>query len=130
MAFFSQKSEEKKGEEGVDPKQKKGAVKTAIPASLRNGLCADILLRPMITEKAHTLSSMNQYAFFVNYSVSKLDIKRAIEQIYGVHVESISTSRIKPKKRVRGKEVGYTRRMKKTIVSLRKGESIALFEGA
>lgn len=127
MVFFSQKKEEK----GKKPalKEKKDVVKITPSISSKRGLCANILLQPMVTEKVHAISSMGQYAFFVKYPIHKRDIKRAVEEIYGVHVVSISTSRVKPKKRVRGKDVGYTRRLKKAIVSLRKGETIALFEG-
>lgn len=125
MAFFSQKTEEKTKK--VTPK--KVAENVALPVSSKNSIYANILLRPMVTEKVHALSALGQYAFFTNYDVSKFEIKKAVEQIYGVHVKSVSTSRVKPKKRIRGKDVGYTRRLKKAIVSLGKGETIALFEG-
>ncbi len=131
MAFFTQKTEDETKK--VAPKKaaskKVAPKKVALPVSSKNSAYADILLRPMVTEKVHAISTSGQYAFFTNYDVNKFEIKKAVEQIYGVHVKSVSTSRVKPKKRVRGKDVGYTRRLKKAIVSLRKGETIALFEG-
>ena len=126
MAFFSEKKEVKGSKKDV---VKKEDDKALLPVSSKNALFADVLLRPMVTEKAHAISAQGQYAFFTDVRTSKAHIKNAVEQLYSVHVRAVSTSRVKPKKRIRGKEVGYTRRMKKVIVSLRKGETIALFEG-
>lgn len=128
MAFFSQKKEDETKKQVVVSKKKK-ATKTALSAPTKNAEFANVLLRPMVTEKVHRLSTQGQYAFFSDVRATKLHIKRAIEQIYGVHVESVSTLQVKPKKRIRGKDVGFTKRMKKVIVSLRKGEKITLFEG-
>lgn len=129
MAFFAQKNEEKKSADtkAVALKKEKKVTPTALNS--KNAEFADVLLRPMVTEKVHMISAYGQYAFFADLRATKTHIKKAIQQIYGVHVVGISTLRVKPKKRIRGKETGYTRRMKKVMVSLRKGESIALFEG-
>lgn len=121
MALFSEESTKEKKEKAVKP---------ALVVSAKATILSDVLIRPMVTEKAHATSLLGQYAFFVRIDADKTQVKRAVESVYGVHVKSVSTSRIKPKKRIRGREKGYTKKMKKAIVSLKKGESITLFEGA
>ena len=121
MALFSEKKKEERKEKSV-----KAAL--SVPVSVTG--FPDVLLRPMVTEKAHAVSMLGQYAFFVRTDATKMQVKRAVEAAYGVHVKKVATTRMKPKKRVRGREIGYTRKMKKAIVSLAKGESITLFEGA
>lgn len=121
MALFS---EDKKKEK----KDKPAKAALSVPVAVSG--FPDVLVRPMVTEKAHAASALGQYAFFVRTNATKVQVRRAVEAAYGVHVRGVTTSRIKPKKRVRGREVGHTKRMKKAIVSLAKGESITLFEGA
>lgn len=128
MALFESKKEEKAV---VKKTAKKTVEKKASPAVIaKNAQFSSILLRPIVTEKAHMVSEKGQYAFFADISANKIQIRQAVEQIYGVHVKSVSTSITNPKKRIRGKQVGYTKKMKKAIVSLRSGETITLFEGA
>ena len=121
MALFS---EDKKKEKKEKP------VKAALSSPVAVSVFPEVLVRPMVTEKAHAASLLGQYAFFVRTDATKAQVKRAVETAYGVHVKNVSTVQVKPKKRVRGNQVGHTRRMKKAIVSLAKGESITLFEGA
>ncbi len=90
----------------------------------------DIIIRPVITEKAMDLAQKNsQYVFEVHPDAPKPEIKKAIEELFKVHVEKVRVINMKPKnKRVRLAQ-GKTRRWKKAIVILRKGESIPMFEG-
>ena len=54
----------------------------------------NILIRPIVTEKMERLSDkLNQYGFIVEKSANKLEIKKAIEELYGVTVNSINTIR-------------------------------------
>lgn len=132
MALFSKKNQEKEKEKNssseVTKPNKSSAKAKQVVITPEYASIANVLLRPMITEKAHAMQEKGQYAFYVGYETTKLQIKEAVERVYSVHVTSVSTAKIKPKKRIRGRTVGYTKRMKKAIVSLRSGESIMLFE--
>lgn len=87
-----------------------------------------IILRPLITEKNTMLMELNKYSFQVIREASKTDIKRAIENIFGVSVTKVHTINVRGKKRRRGREFGYRRDWKKAIVTLAEGNHIDLFE--
>jgi len=89
----------------------------------------DIIIRPIITEKSAMLREFGQYVFEVAPDSNKLEIKKAVEELFKVHVEKVRVINVKPKpKRVR-LAPGYTRRWKKAIVTLKEGEHIPFFEG-
>ncbi len=90
-----------------------------------------IIKRPVVTEKATQLASdENTYVFEVDRNANKIQIKKAIEQIYGVHVESVRVVNVKPKRGRWGrKTVVRKHAWKKAYVRLREGDSIQLFEG-
>ncbi len=84
----------------------------------------DVILYPMITEKGTEMSVHNKYQFVVAMASNKIEIKKAVEQIYNVKVKKVHTSTIKPKqKRVR-REAGYTVMRKKALVTLETGHEI------
>lgn len=92
----------------------------------------EILLKPIITEKMTALGEkLNQYGFIVGKTANKLEISSAVEEMYGVNVESVSTMNVAAKARSRntkkgvvsGRKSGY----KKAIVTLAKGETIDFF---
>lgn len=88
-----------------------------------------ILLRPLLTEKSMWLTeSANQYCFEVPLEANKIEIRQAIHELFPkVKVLRITTARRKGKKRrVRGQSIGFTKRTKRAIVSLRPGDSIDL----
>ena len=78
----------------------------------------DIIYAPIITEKSA------RYAFKVSPKANKTEIKQAIESIFNVKVESITTANSHPKKRRVGKYTGMTNKYKKAIVKLAEGNSI------
>ncbi|SHJ06044.1 50S ribosomal protein L23 [Desulfofundulus thermosubterraneus] len=89
----------------------------------------DILKRPVITEKSMSLLADNKYTFIVDPHANKVEIKKAVEELFKVKVEKVNTMRVKGKtKRVRN-IVGRRPDVKKAIVTLRKGDKIELFEG-
>lgn len=88
-----------------------------------------ILVEPWITEAATMAAQMNKYAFKVSQSATKTQIKKAIEDIYGVTVVSVRTMNIAGKTRVRGRVAGKTSGRKKAIVTVKEGESIDVFGG-
>ncbi|MGB9802961.1 50S ribosomal protein L23 [Desulfofundulus sp.] len=89
----------------------------------------DILKRPVVTEKSMSLLADNKYTFIVDPRANKVEIKKAVEELFKVKVEKVNTMRVKGKaKRVRN-IVGRRPDVKKAIVTLRKGDKIELFEG-
>ncbi len=90
----------------------------------------DIIIRPIITEKSSSLMALNKYTFEVHKDANKIQIRRAVEEVFNVKVEGVNTINIKGKMRRRGMTKGYTRSWKKAIVSLKPDQHIEFFEGA
>jgi len=86
-----------------------------------------IIKSPLITEKSTRNSVYRQYAFLVDVSANKIDIKKAIEKIYNVKVEKISSLIVKGRmKRLRGNQSGKTTAWKKAIATLKEGNEIKI----
>ena len=87
-----------------------------------------IIKRPVISEKSTILSEKdNNYVFEVSLDANKIQIKKAVEEIFKVGVTKVRTMRMRGKlKRVR-LQYGRTPEWKKAIVTLKKGDSIELF---
>ena len=94
----------------------------------------EIIRKPIITEKAMNLGHLRQYAFEVSPQSSKIEIKRAIEELYEVKVQSVRTLRVKGKNKSRftkkGLMKGRTILRKKAYITLHKGFSIEIVSGA
>jgi large subunit ribosomal protein L23 len=88
---------------------------------------ADLILRPIITEKATLLLENNQYTFEVVQKATKPEIKAAIELLFDVKVAGISTINPPRKTRRVGKFFGHRPQYKRAIVKLAEGDSITLF---
>ena len=89
-----------------------------------------ILIRPVISEKSYALIAEGKYTFRVDDRAHKTQIAQAVEEIFGVDVVGVRTSRVRSKPKRRGLHRGKTRAWKKAIVELGPGERIELFEGA
>ncbi|MGB9791418.1 MAG: 50S ribosomal protein L23 [Thermacetogeniaceae bacterium] len=89
----------------------------------------DIVLKPVITEKSVNLAqNENKYTFYVDKKANKIEIKRAIEELFNVKVLAVNTMIVKGKKKRVGRSVGLTPERKKAIVTLRPGDKIPIFE--
>ncbi len=88
---------------------------------------ADLVRRPLVTEKATLLMEQNKYTFEVAPKATKPQIKAAIEYLFEVKVVSVNTQRSPQKKRRVGRFVGVKPQYKRAIVTLAEGDSIALF---
>ncbi|TNE38457.1 MAG: 50S ribosomal protein L23 [Alphaproteobacteria bacterium] len=89
----------------------------------------DVILSPVITEKATMASENNQVIFQVPLSANKTEIKSAVEELFKVKVKAVNTIRTKGKvKRFRG-TVGRRNDVKKAIVTLAEGDSIDVTTG-
>lgn len=87
----------------------------------------EIIIRPIITERAFDMQELNRYTFEVDKRASKIEIAQAVEEIFNVTVLKVNTVNVKSKpKRMRMVE-GRTRTWKKAIVTLVEGDSIELF---
>lgn len=89
----------------------------------------DIIIRPVVTEKSIGLMENNKYVFKVALSANKIEIKKAVEEIFKVKVVDVNTVRVKGKEKRMGRSVGRTSDYKKAIVQLAEGDSIEIFEG-
>ena len=96
-----------------------------------NLVVQDVVKRPLITEKAERNREANrQYAFEVHRDATKIQVKTAVEKLFAVHVTAIRTSIARGKNKRVGKNVGRRPNWKKAFVTLKEGDTIALFEGA
>ena len=88
-----------------------------------------ILIEPVLSEKANALREEGKYVFKVSPRATKIQIKEAVRRMFNVHPVSCTVMVVGGKpKRVRFKS-GYTATWKKAIVRLPKNEKIAVFEG-
>jgi large subunit ribosomal protein L23 len=92
----------------------------------------NIIIKPVITEKMTGLGEkMNRYGFVVHKKANKLQIKKAVEQLYGVDVETVNTMNYSGKGKSRftksGVISGRTSAYKKAIVTLAAGETIDFY---
>jgi large subunit ribosomal protein L23 len=89
----------------------------------------DILIEPVLSEKANQMRDEGKYVFKVAQSATKIQIKEAVQKLFNVHPISCTVMVVGGKpKRLRYKS-GYTSTWKKAIVRLPKDEKIAIFEG-
>jgi large subunit ribosomal protein L23 len=93
----------------------------------------NILIKPLITEKITNIpKEQNKYGFIVNPKANKIEIAKAIEQKFNVHVVDVKTinhqGKTKTQFRRSGRFVGKTPKYKKAIITLKKDETIELFE--
>jgi large subunit ribosomal protein L23 len=92
----------------------------------------EILIKPIITEKM-TLQGekLNRFGFIVDRDANKIQIKKAVEKLYNVTVESVNTMRYAGKNKSRftktGVVKGTTNALKKAIVTLKEGDTIDFY---
>jgi large subunit ribosomal protein L23 len=92
----------------------------------------DVLKRPIITEKMTALNKQGKYGFEVTMDANKIEIKKAVEKLYGVTVEDVRTMRCighKKSKSTRrgGITSGRTSTWKKAVVTVAEGEVIDIY---
>ena len=89
----------------------------------------DIILKPVLTEKGYDGIAEKKYTFIVKKDANKIQIKQAIESLFGVQVASVNTVTCKGKLKRMGRNEGYTPDRKKAIVTLKESSKpIAFFE--
>jgi len=89
-----------------------------------------IIIKPLDTEKTRMQKEVsNQISFQVSRWANRIEIRKAVEDLFKVRVMSVSTMQMKGKKKRRGAIVGKRKNWKKAIVRLMPGERIEFFEG-
>ena len=84
----------------------------------------NIVIAPIITEKATKISEKNQYVFKVKIDSNKKEIKQAIEKLFKVKIKKIKTIKIKGKSKIFKGTKGRRSDYKKAIICLNKGENV------
>ena len=88
-----------------------------------------ILIEPVLSEKANVLREQGKYVFRVDPRANKLQIKEAVRRIYNVHPVSCNVMVVGGKPKKQRSRPGYTASWKKAIIRLAKDEKISVFEG-
>lgn len=93
---------------------------------------SEVLLRPVLTEKVNNqMESSGRYTFVVDKRANKLEIKKAVEEFYGVKVNEVNTIVVPAKNKTRFTNAGFIEGQKpsykKAVVTLHEGDTIDLF---
>lgn len=89
----------------------------------------DIIIKPIITEDSMDRLADNKYTFKVAKDANKIEIAKAIEEIFDVKVAKVNTVSVKGKQKRMGRYVGYRPDWKKAIVTLEGEKTIEFFDG-
>ena len=93
-------------------------------------LAQDIIIRPIVTEKSMMGIAAKKYTFEVAKAANKIEIAKAVEELFKVKVAKFNTLNVRGKLRRQGKYEGYTRSWKKAYVTLTEdSKTIEFFEG-
>ena len=84
----------------------------------------DIIIRPIITEQSMEQNDINKYAFEVARDANKIEIKKAVEEIYKVKVASVNVVTVPGKRKRVRTQYGYTADWKKVVVTLKENNKI------
>ena len=90
----------------------------------------NVILRPVVSEKSYALMADGKYTFRIDDRAHKMQVAKAVEEIFNVRVLEVRTSHVRAKPKRRGLNTGTSRAWKKAVVQLAPGDRIELFEGA
>lgn len=92
-----------------------------------------VLIKPLVTEKISEMNEKGKYGFIVDRKANKIEIKKAVEKMYGVNVESVNTMNYDGKNKMRYTKAkiiaGSKPSFKKAIITLAEGEMIDFYSG-
>lgn len=89
----------------------------------------DVIVRPLITEKATALAGDSKYAFEVDRRANKNQVREAVEKAFNVRVMKVNTMNVRGKRRRAGRGTSKAPDWKKAVVTLARGDTIQIFEG-
>jgi len=120
------KKKEKKAKKSKPKKSKKKKTKKPKKKISSQGIAHRVLIKPVITEKATRLQSQGIYSFYVKPEANKIEVKKAVKEVFDVEPEKVRTIKIPGKSIRRGLTQGRTKDRKKALVFLSKGDKIEL----
>ena len=124
LDFFKKK---KPGKEKKAGKVEKPRAKKVLGVKKKKaGRAFAVLESPHITEKATILAEQNKYVFKVSPNSNKIEIKKAIEGLYGVDVIDVKIINMHRRRRRLGRQRGWKKGYKKAIVRIKKGQKIEI----
>jgi large subunit ribosomal protein L23 len=90
----------------------------------------DVILKPVVSEKSYALLDSNVYTFVVHPTANKVEIRKAVESVFGVRVDKVNTLNRKGKRKRNRRTGAYGQRgdTKRALVTLAAGDKIDLFE--
>ena len=106
----------------------KAAVKGGVNKTV-HGNAYKIIMKPLVTEKVSSLGALNKYVFAVAKNANKIEVAKAIKEIYGIKPVGVNIIRMSGKKTRYGRISGQRKDWKKAIITLPKGEAIKIYEG-
>lgn len=87
-----------------------------------------IILEPVMTEKALTERALSRYVFKVHPKATKNSVAQSVAQLFKVKVKNVNTTLVRAKRRVMGRSIGRTAHWKKAYVTLEQGQKIEELE--
>jgi len=87
----------------------------------------EIIIRPIVTEKTSDLGEFNKVVFEIHRGANKIEVRKAVELVFGVRVDAVNTMVVRGDLRRVGRHYGKTRSWKKAIVTLHEGDSIDFY---
>lgn len=133
MGIMDKLKKEEKTAKAEKKTVKKAAPKKAAPKEEKvaptSGYAYKIIVRPIVTEKAAIMQSSRTYAFEVVNSAKKVDVKKAVKELYGVNPVSVRVINVQGHRVRFGKFSGKRSDYKKAMVTLKPGDSITIHEG-
>ena len=123
MALFGKKKEQPKKELKEEATEKRETAKIGLPEG-KDPRFYKIIEKPVVTEKAVSLSGNNKYVFRVWQKTNKVEVRKAIEKLYDVKVRDVRIINTLGKKRQVGRFEGWKPGFKKAVVTLEKGYAI------
>lgn len=88
-----------------------------------------VLVKPLVTEKATNLAASNKYVFVVSEKANKISVAKAVEALYGVKTVKVNIANVSGKRVSRGRIRGQRKDWRKAVVTLAAGQSIKIYEG-
>jgi len=125
----SKEEKQKSTKEVKDTKKPAGKEKPKKVKKEDTGEAYRILSKPLLTEKATNLGAYGKYIFEVAPRANKIQIKKAIHDLYGVEVVRVNIMNQSGRAVQYGKSKGRTKSWKKAIITLKSGEKIEIYEG-
>ncbi len=86
----------------------------------------DIVLRPIVTERTMQQQALGKYTFQVHPKANKIQVRKAIEELFKVRVQKVNSIKVRGKQRRFGRVIGKTSDWKKVLVTLKPGDKIII----